>query len=74
MSVFVKEQRIKERQEMRHCVDVIKGKRSFFDYIRCVSLFELSDYLNMKHQVSPVDIFHHIIKTVLRNQNRHTLS
>ncbi len=49
---------------------VIKGKRKeLFDYIRCMGLFELANYLNVKHQVSSVDVFHHIIQTVLQKQH-----
>lgn len=49
---------------------VIKGRKGLFDYIRCVRLFELADNLNVKHQVSSVDVFHHIIQTVLQ-KNAH---
>ena len=52
---------------------VIKGERKeLCFYIRCVRLFELPDYLNVKHQISSVDVFHHIIQTVLQKQNTHT--
>lgn len=50
--------------------NVIKGKRNrLFDYIRCVRLFELANNLNVKHQVSSVDVLHHIIQTVLQKQH-----
>lgn len=50
--------------------NVIKGKRKeLFDYIRRMRLFELPNYLNVKHQISSVNVFHHIIQTVLQKQN-----
>lgn len=49
--------------------NVIKGRNRLFDYIRCVRLFELADDLNVKHQVSSVDVLHHIIQTVLQKQH-----
>lgn len=54
---------------------VIKGERKeLFDYIRCVRLFELADYLDVKHQVSSVDVFHHIIQAVLQKTHTCTLT
>lgn len=49
---------------------MIGGKRKeLFDYIRCVRFFEFANYLNVKHQVPSVDIFHHIIQAVLQKQH-----
>lgn len=58
---------------MRSLIRVNRGELS--DYIRCMGLFELADYLNVEHQVSSVDILHHIIQTVLQKKNTdiHTL-
>lgn len=62
-----KEQRGEDRQGMGYSKwRLIKGKgRKLGYYIRRMGLFELSNDLDMKHQVSTVDIFHHIIQTVL---------
>lgn len=47
-------------------VTEIKGKiKGLAEYVRRVRLFEFANYLDMKHQVSSIDIFHHIIQTVL---------
>lgn len=42
-------------------------------YIRCMGLFELADDLNVEHQISSVDVFHHIIQAILKEQHREAL-
>lgn len=42
-------------------------------YIRCMGLFELADDLNVEHQISSVDVFHHIIQAILKERHREAL-
>lgn len=39
------------------------------DYVRCVSLFELADDLDVEHEISSIDVFHHVVQAILQGAN-----
>lgn len=55
-----------QREEKRKLLFIVF---IFFYYVRCVSLFELADDLDVEHEISPVDVLHHVVQAVLQGVN-----
>lgn len=57
---------IKGGQRKKRCSS---SSFSASDYVRCVRLFELADDLNVEHEISPVDVLHHVVQAILQGAN-----